>query len=181
MLSNLLSMEVIGTLNRAMFDAFGNVDAGQFALTQQAQTVSANVCLPPGEYVLSVSPTDPGFPFAPTYNAIAAGWQFTASGSAVSSLPQAVPFTLYAPCISGTQSVTEQGARELRTRYRLGGVIIETSDGSPLGHVWLFDAQGRLHYDHRTNGEQLFMPLPAATVYLLRAGELSVKVLGGLE
>lgn len=179
-LSNTLSSPVIGTYNWMLSDHLGGMYNGQFALSAQEQNVSATLCLPPGEYYLNVDPNDPSSMDAPRYYASAAGGQLTNSGMATASLPTELQVTFYGPCTSGTQSVVDLSAAALLVRNTSGGLYVETGDGRPLGAVGLWDMQGRLHFSGQ-GADQLFVALPAPGVYLLRAGEASVKVLGGFE
>lgn len=179
-LSNTLSTPVIGTYNWMLGDLFGGMHSGQFALSAQEQHVSTTLCVPPGAYILNVSPTDPGSLSAPRFYASASGGQLSNSGMATASLPLALEVNFYGPCTSGTQSVAELSAPALMVRYAQGGIYLETSDGKPLGAVTLWDMQGRLIFSEQ-GAVQLFVPLPVPGVYLIRAGEASVKVLGGLE
>lgn len=179
-LSETVSPPVIGTYNWMLGDLFGGLHSGQFTLSAQEQHVSTTLCVPPGAYFLDVSPTDPGSFSAPRFYASASGGQLSNSGFATASLPLALEVNFYGPCASGTQSVAELGVPALLVRYTPGGVHVETSDGKPLGVVALWDMQGRLIFSEQGAGH-LFVPLPVPGVYLIRAGEASVKVLGGIE
>lgn len=179
-LSNSLSNPVIGTYNWMLSDHLGGMYNGQFALSAEEQEVSTTLCVPPGEYYLNVYPNEPGSMDAPRFYASAGCDQRTNSGMATASLPVEVPFTFFGPCISGTQSVAELSASALLVRNTIGGLYVETGDGRPLGAVGLWDMQGRLHFSGQ-GADQLLVPLPSPGVYLLRAGDRQVKVLGGFE
>ncbi len=172
---------VSGTFDWVLFDDGGLLANGQFVLTPQVQFADTTLCVPPGNYGINISPTDPGQGGVLFYSVTAPGFQSTPAVAVTNSLPALQPFTFYEPCISGTQSVEERTDAELRTAPTAGGILVWNSTGRPLGPVWLCDAQGRLLFSTRTSTDSQFIPLEQAGVYLIRAGERSVKVFGGME
>lgn len=180
-LANLSSMLVTGTFNWVVYDEVGIAGNGQFTLGANAQFADTALCLPPGEYHVNVSPTDPGFMGILYYYVTAPGGQSTPNLPVTSSLPVLLPFTFYGPCISGSQDITELAPSPLRTAPIAGGLQVWNADGAPLGPLWLHDVQGRLIYDHAVTSDRLFIPTPTPGVYVLRAGDRTVKLVAGLE
>lgn len=172
---------VTGLFNWVLFDEDGLVANGQFELTPQVQYADTTLCVPPGNYDVNISPTDPGQAGISHYSVSAPGGQSTISVIVTTSLPVLLPFTFYGPCISGTQSIGEVSEPTLLTAPALGGFNVWLPEGGPLGPVWLFDAQGRLLFNTTATTDRLFVPTHAPGVYILRVDDRTVKVLGGME
>lgn len=179
--ANVSGMLVTGAFNWVVFDDAGMVGSGQFILGPGGQEADTALCLPPGEYHVNVSPVDPGFMGILHYYVTAPGGQSTPTMPVTASLPVLLPFTFYGPCVSGSQSVAEQQAPALLTAPVPGGLEVWLPQGGALGPVWLFDAQGRLLFSTLAATDRLFIPMERPGVYILRAGERTLKVVGGLE
>jgi hypothetical protein len=180
-LVNLSGALVTGSFQWGVYDDADIVAQGFFELTPTVQSTDTTLCLPPGNYHLNVSPLDPGFIGILQYYAGAPGGQATATMPVTASLPVLLPFTFYGPCIPGSQSITEYAPSALITAPRAGGMLVQHPDAEPLGPVWLFDVQGRLLFSTTANTDRLFVPMDKPGVYVLRAGDRTVKVLGGME
>lgn len=172
---------VTASFNWVVFDDVGLVGNGQLTLGPNNQEAFAELCLPPGEYHVNVSPTDPNFPGVLFYYVFAEGGQTTPMMPVTASLPVLLPFTFYGPCISGSQSISEHAPTPLRTAPITGGLQVWNADGAPLGPLWLHDVQGRLVFNQTANTDRIFVPTPTPGVYVLRAGDRTLKVVAGLE
>lgn len=179
--ANMSGMLVTGTFNWLVYDDTDLIANGQFTLGANAQIADTALCLPPGEYHVNVSPVDPGFMGILQYYVTAPGGQSTPTMPVTASLPVLLPFTFYGPCISGSQGITELAATPLYSAPSNGGLHVWTSDGAPLGPLWLFDVQGRLIFNTTASTDRLFVPTPTPGVYVLRAGEHTVKAAAGME
>lgn len=172
---------VTGLFNWVVFDDAEQIASGQFALSPAVQFADTTLCLPAGNYNINVSPTDPGQGGIVFYSVSAPGLQSTPSLIVSPSLPVLLPFTFYGPCISGTQGIAERVAPSLIITPTHGGLLVQHPEGNTLGAFWLFDAQGRLLFNTTATTDRLFVPVEKPGVYLIRAGERTVKVLGGVE
>lgn len=179
--ANVSGMLVTGAFNWVVFDDAGMVGSGQFILGPGGQEADTALCLPPGEYHVNVSPVDPGFMGILYYYVTAPGGQSTPTMPVTSSLPVLLPFTFYGPCISGSQGISELAPSPLRTAPITGGLQVWNADGAPLGPLWLHDVQGRLIFNQTASTDRLFVPTPTPGVYVLRAGDHTVKLVAGLE
>jgi len=181
-LNNMGQPEVEGTYNWWLSGGPGEDEwTGTFTLTSGIQYAWESVCLEPGSYVYNVSPADMGTPDGPAFYGTTIGSQNTNTGIATSSLPMIIEFDFYGPCASGSQSVVEHRAPTLHTAPAGRGLQAWLPEGGPLGEVWLFDVQGRLLYHNTVTTDRLFIPVERPGVYILRAGERTVKVVAGLE
>jgi len=172
---------VVGLFNWMIFDDAGPIASGQFALSPSEQFADTTLCLPPGNYHINVSPVDPGQGGIVYYSVTAPGLQSTPSLIVSPSLPVLLPFTFYGPCISGTQGIAERDAPSLIITPTSGGLLVQHPEGSTLGALWLFDAQGRLLFSTTATTDRLFVPVPRAGVYVLRVSDRTVKLVAGLE
>lgn len=179
--ANVSGMLLNGTFNWMIYDETDLIANGEFTLGPNGQTADTALCLPPGAYHVNVSPTDPGFMGILYYFVTAPGGQSTPTMPVTSSLPVLLPFTFFGPCISGFQGITELAPTPLCTAPITGGLHVWNSDGAPLGPLWLFDVQGRLLFSTTSATDRLFVPVAQVGVYVLRAGDRTVKVIAGLE
>lgn len=179
--ANMSGMLVNGTFNWLVYDATDLIANGQFTLGQNGQTADTALCLPPGEYHVNVSPTDPGFMGILYYYVTAPGGQSTPNLPVTASLPVLLPFTFYGPCISGSQDISELPPSPLRTAPIAGGLQVWNEDGTALGPLWLYDVQGRLIFNRTASTDRMFIPTTTPGVYVLRAGDRTLKVIAGLE
>lgn len=175
------SSVVTGLFDWVIFGDADEVASGQFALSPAVQFADTSLCLPPGNYNINVSPVDPGQGGIVHYSVTAPGSQTTPSLIVSPSLPVLLPFTFYGPCISGAQSVEERIATSLNVAPTNGGLLVQHPEGNTLGALWLFDAQGRLLFNTMATTDRIFVPTPTPGVYVLRAGDRTVKVVGGME
>jgi hypothetical protein len=172
---------VTGLFNWMIFDDAGPIASGQFALSPSVQFADTTLCVPPGNYHINVSPVDPGQGGIVYYSVSAPGLQSTPSLIVSPSLPVLLPFTFYGPCISGTQGISERDAPSLIITPTHRGLLVQHPEGNTLGALFLFDAQGRLLFSTTASTDRLFVPTPTPGVYLLRAGDRTFRVLGGME
>lgn len=172
---------VTGLFNWVVFDDGGIAANGQFELTMDVQYADTTICLPPGNYSVNVSPVDLGQTGILYYSVTTPGYLSTASAQVTTSMPMLMPFSFFGPCISGGQSVQELLPDALLTATAHGGLHVWNNTSMALGPVWLFDAQGRLLFHTTATTDRLFVPVQRPGVYILRAGERTLKVVGGLE
>lgn len=180
-LMNVGGSVVTGLFNWGVFDDGVIVANGQFELTTDVQYTDTTICLPPGNYGVNVSPVDPGQTGILYYSVTTPGFLSTPSAQVTTSLPMLMPFSFFGPCIPGGQSVQELLPDALLTAPVQGGLQVWNNASTALGPVWLFDAQGRLLFHTTATTDRLLVPVQRPGVYILRAGERTVKVLAGLE
>lgn len=169
---------VIGTFNWTVWDDdFAEVASGQFEMTASEQYVSASLCLPPGSYMLDVSPTGPPTGGAPMFFATDESGYGTELWPVAWSLPVSLPVNFYAPCIDGTNAVPESRSTPLRARPTANGLLLERIDGSAIGPVELFDAHGRLIHSSTGLTDRLFIPVNGPGLHVLRADGAALKVI----
>jgi hypothetical protein len=164
-------------------DLFNPMASGVFELTSTEQFGFAEVCLPAGNYSWNVSPVDPGQQALPVYYVTGPGWQETLPTTATPSLPALVPFTVYGPCISGTNAIADRESLPtmITAATVAGGVLVQRIDGGSLGATTIYDAHGRSLFTTTSAADRIFIPLEQAGVYLLRAGQEVIRFAAGLE
>lgn len=171
----------IGTFNWTLSDDGGEVASGQFELTTEVQQDADTVCLPAGTYFMNVSPLTPPTGGAPTFYVAGPGLTATESRPVVWSLPVELEFPLYPYCLESPEGTMERDGTGLLTSTVPGGLWVRTVDGRPLGAVRLMDAQGRLMLATTASTDNHYLPVSTPGVYVLRAGDRTVKVAAGLE
>jgi hypothetical protein len=161
------------SFNWQVSDSFGTtVASGTFgiAMEDQQQTF-AELCLPPGHYALHVQePENVGLQY--NVGLCQQGNQFANVGPSailVAGQQITVPFHYYAPCIDGSNIISEQRAYApvLVLDDRL--LRIASADGAALGPLSVVDATGRnvLRAQARSASTVLDLQGAAAGVYLL--------------
>ena len=144
-IQNLGGALAMGTYNWELYDAdFQQVASGQLEMTETVQYDTDPVCLPPGSYSLDVSPNDPPTGGNPVFS-VSTSWNITGpSQQVVWSLPVAMPFEFYLPCMDGTNAIGEShDSVGLVVSQGPYGITLRTSDGSAIGEVRVLDVQGR--------------------------------------
>ncbi len=169
-----------GTFDWALYEDGDEVASGQFELTNAAQYDSDTICLPPGRYDMNVVPNQPLTGGQPMYGVYVQGFFSSATQEVYGQLPVLLPIDFYLPCTDISTGLIEQAPSTLTTTPVPGGLMVHRPDGAPLGALWLFDAQGRLLVSEQVPTDRLFVPVTTPGVYLLRAGQHVVKVLGGV-
>ncbi|MBK9177108.1 MAG: hypothetical protein IPM46_12410 [Flavobacteriales bacterium] len=172
---------VLGTFNWSVSDGSGTIANGQFEMTASDQYVSANLCLPPGEYQMDVSPTGPPTGGGPMFFATDESGYGTELWPVAWSLPVSLPVHFYAPCIDGTNAVEEAPESLFNVRRIPNGLLMERMDGRAIGPVHLFDPQGRLVYEASGLTDRLVVPLSTMGVHVLRMEDAVLKVMTGIE
>lgn len=180
-LTNMGGGIVLGSFNWSIMNADDEVAAGTFTLTDEVQSVQDTICVPPGPYLMDVSPVGPPTGGQPMYQVMAHGWQATPLWAVVWSLPVGLEFDVYQPCVTGTQGITGPGHQELTIGLTPGGLWVSAAHGVPLGSVQLIDAQGRLLFRTTANTDRLFVPVRTPGVYLVHAAGRTARVVAGVE
>lgn len=150
-------------------------------MSDMEQEATDSLCLPPGRYDMNVVPDQPSSGGWPVFGALVPGFISSTMQDVYSPLPVLLPIEFYLPCEDTSNSIAERSHTDLLVLPRPGGMLVQHSDGSPLDAVWLFDAQGRLLFNTTASTDMLFVPTPAPGAYMLRAGDRTVKVVGGVE
>lgn len=149
----------------------GVVASGALTLSAGGTLEAVEVaCLPPGEYTLNVQ-----WPF-PTGEPVQVGVtaSYFEANPVTVALPStgavSMPFTLFEPCIDGTQGLDE--ALRLAALIAVDGRMVHISsiNGLPLGDLQITDTMGRPVRTIRACGSTVTVDLGdvAAGTYLLR-------------
>jgi hypothetical protein len=170
----------IGSYNWTIYND-GIVANGQFVLTAEEQMDMDTICLPPGNYAMSVGPNSPPTGGAPMYYMAGPGLMSTELWPVVWSLPVDLNFVLLPYCVETPQGIADDNAPGLIVANVPGGLVVHTEDGQRLGALQLLDAQGRLVLATTSSTDRHFIPVTTPGVYVLRAGERTVKVAAGME
>lgn len=130
----------------------------------------AQACLPPGEYSLHV---EWPFPTGETFQVGVSPSVFEAVGPdtlLAQGGPVTLPFTLFGPCIAGTQAVPEAATPAHLIAVDARTVRITSTDGRAIGEVMIVDPAGRRVGGIRTTDAQATIELGAGAggVHLLR-------------
>jgi hypothetical protein len=172
---------VIGTFDWTIYDGADLVASGQFVMTDLVQEDTDSICLAPGRYDMNVVANQPSSGGWPVFGAMAPGSQSSTMQDVYSPLPVLLPIEFYLPCEDSSNDIAELSQGELLVMPRKEGMLVSRSDGQPLGHVWLFDLQGRMLFNTQASTDRLFVPISKPGVYVLRARDHVVKVFGGME
>jgi len=171
----------IGSYNWTIFNDGGDVANGQFVLTAEEQLDMDTICLTPGNYGMHVSPLSPPTGGAPMFYVGGPGLTATELWPVVWSLPVELNFVLLPYCVDSPEGLNDVEGPGLRTATMPGGLWVYTVDARPLGALQLWDAQGRLVLATTGNTDRHFIPVTTPGVYVLRAGDRTVKVAAGME
>lgn len=171
----------IGGFTYTISDEGGEVANGQFQLTNDVQMDLDTLCLPPGAYRMTVSPQSPPTGGAPMFYVAGPGLTSTETQPVVWSLPMDLNFLLLPYCVESPEGINEVESGALLTATVPGGLWMRSVNGRPLGAVRLVDAQGRLLLSTNANTDNHYLPVTTPGVYVLRAGDHTVKVAVGLE
>lgn len=179
-LANFGGAQATGTFLYNIWNDQGLIAEGQFVLTNELQTDSDTLCLPPGNYVMDVSPPTPPAG-APVYFIAGQGPNSTEAWPVVWSLPVGLNFMLLPHCVGTPQSIGDGPTPGLRITTVPGGLWVRRADGRPLGALRLMDTQGRLVLT--TNGLQdhQYMSVSGPGIYILSADDHAVKIAAGME
>ncbi|MBK8226654.1 MAG: hypothetical protein IPK70_05710 [Flavobacteriales bacterium] len=130
---------------------------GQFTLADAQQSDADTICLPPGDYVMEVSPLGPPAGGNPMYMVAADGWQSTEAWPVSWSLPIGLDFAVHEPCIDGTNGMAMLPVMNTSVVPVPDGILIRRSDGTPVGTVRLLDSQGRTLLSASGSGNELVL------------------------
>lgn len=177
-IQNLGGALAIGTYGWTLYDdAFQVVSTGQLEMTDIMQYDTDTVCLPPGNYALEVSPNNPPTGGDPHFSVTSAGWISGPSQQVVWSLPVQMPFSYYPLCIDGTNGVEEPMANSGLRVYQAGNMLaVQRMDGSALGNVRIWDAQGRVLHSgvHTTDVAHVDLSTSAGVV-IVRVDQMVLR------
>ncbi len=171
----------IGNYNWTIYNDGGDLAPGLFVLTAEEQMDMDTICLLPGNYAMSVGPNSPPTGGAPMFYMAGPGLMSTELWPVVWSLPVDLDFVLLPYCVDSPEGLSEVEGPALRTANVPGGLWVYTVDARPLGALQLWDAQGRLLLATTGTTDRHFLPVTTPGVYVLRAGEHTVKVAAGME
>lgn len=154
---------VIGTFGWTLFNAEQEqVASGSITMTANEQYGTDTVCVPPGDYALTMVPDQEPSGGAPYFGVTIEG-QFI--GPAVPlELPVAPPleFAFYAPCADGLNGIEDRTLDDpYEIRVMQGMVQVQRRDGLGVGPLELIDAQGRVLFQHTVAGSSAFLPTHA--------------------
>lgn len=150
----------IGTYSWSIFDEdFQIVSTGQFEMTAQLQNDADTLCLAAGSYYMAVSMDQPPTGGAP-YSGVSTEGYITGPSQAVPwDLPVMMPFDFYLPCADGTNSIQASNTNTGLITVQEGIMLrVQQRDGSPIGRIELFDAQGRLRYGGSATANTALIP-----------------------
>lgn len=163
---------VLGDFAWNIQDSQGStVGAGVFTLTNDAQFDSAQVCLPPGAYAITVLPLGDPTGGQPVFSV------FHESGSVplqpvTWTPPVPLLFNFFGPCAGGPQAIGEPEAIAMLYAIAGGTLRVWRTDGRPVGPLELIDVTGRvLAQVASATTSEVALPLPAhfAGILLLRS------------
>ncbi len=147
------------------------VATGSFPMDDVMHTHFDALCLPPGRYILELSPFSPideNYVLGITNNyAFSIG---TNVAQQQDSTPLDLSFHWYEACIDQTQSIDDNSARDIQLILQHGAIQITAPDHLPLGEVVLWASDGRLLEARSTGSPSLSLSVEglAASVILVR-------------
>lgn len=177
-MQNLGGALVIGDFNYSIFDE--NMDlaaSGTLTMLSDTQFDADTLCLPPGQYSMACIPLQPSTGGGPYFSVMAPGWIAGPGLFIFEGLPVLTPFTFYEPCIDGTNSIPDTRWPGFSIQQHGDVLRVLSGNGSSLGPIELFDAQGRLLTSTLAAGESADLNLSGigAGVVLVRAGGQSLR------
>ncbi|MBL7950419.1 MAG: hypothetical protein JNM62_01760 [Flavobacteriales bacterium] len=173
---------VDGSFAWSINDDVGSVANGTFALSGEQQSDEADVCLPPANYTLVVTPLQ-----EPAGGQLVIGMGGEAWGDAVQEpFPQVIPsqplvFDVVPGCFDGMNGIDTQGMYEdlLEVRWLTGTVELRSLDGKTLGVVDVRDVLGRLVFTTNATNDRIRIELSTFGPYVIQARDRAVKFLAG--
>ncbi len=147
---------VVSSFSWTITDSLANtVGAGQLQLGNQ-QYDTANVCLPPGIYTLSM--TQPNASGGQLYFGMGTGSGTTLEDFFVQGSTNAMNFEFYPLCVDGSTSVQEP-LGEMGPNVYVMNDVLYVSATRMLGSVRVYDAQGRILIAEQVTGSSTTIPL----------------------
>lgn len=162
----------IGTYSYVIIDEDVPVASGTLELGMDHEVDSDTLCLPPGHYIMSLTPDQPPTGGQPYFSVNSEG---PAQSQMVPVHPDSTAtlvFDFYLPCIGTPQAIgaiTQEAA--LRIVQGPGLLQVSRTDGAPLGPLRLFDARGRMVQAAMEGGSEHVFDVSgwSAGIYILQA------------
>ena len=172
---------VLADLDWSVLDGNGTVvGSGVFNFTNVQQYVIDSICLPPGEYTLSVNHPSTVGGALQFWLATANFWSATpAQEFTQDGVPDLMPFTFFEQCIDGTNAIGSLiGPAELTLAISDGTLHVVNDTGTPLGQVSIHDMRGRTVLSRMMNGAAAMFDVRALApgIYLVHA--LGARAIG---
>lgn len=163
--------QVTGSFSYVVIDEDVPVASGTLQLQQGQLMDQDTICLPPGYYVMSLSPDQLSGSGDPHFGVTAPGY---AQAPFVPVDPEGAapaPFGLYANCIGISTVIQEHPVDGLHHRLTDGALYVWRTDGAPLGRLQWCDAMGRMlnQADARSSEQRIHLADFAQGLYFLRA------------
>ncbi len=147
------------------------IDSGELAFSGGLLQAQDTVCLPPGNYTCTLF--NPFLTGDSVYYSVQSGpWNGTSSPQVELSEGTPSVFTVLEPCIVTDNAVIDLSKGSLTVLLMDGMVSIARADGSAIGQVDLFDAQGRLLTTVNCTADTLSVAIP-----YLASGPCLVRVI----
>ncbi len=135
------------------------IDSGELTFSGGLLQAQDTVCLPPGNYTCTLlNPFLTGD--SVYYSVLSAPWNGTSSPQVELSEGTPSAFTVLEPCIGTDNAVEDLYNGDLSVLFMDGAVHIARADGSAIGRVDLFDAEGRLLAATNCTVDVLSIPIP---------------------
>lgn len=149
----------------------GPVANGTFVLINEQQSASAEVCLPPGSYSLTVTTVQasPGGQLMIGVNGTAWTEMVEQEPFPPTSPTHSLQFDVLPGCFDGTNTIEppSEAQVQLIIRTGAGSVELRDRDGNDLGVVSIHDLVGRAVFQSRLVKDHATIPVPNTGVYLV--------------
>ena len=160
-------------------DELETVGAGQLILTEEVQYDWDTLCLPPGHYRLMLTPLQPSTGGQPYFGLDRLGGFGGFGGPSIpliSEQTSELEFDFYPACFDATNAVQETVQKpSLFVRRLSDGLELIDPNGSALGTIEVFDANGRLVHSQSGTSSTLridLRQLPSGLLIIRAADEV---------
>lgn len=140
---NVGSGTTVGSFSYQILDEDVPVASGTLLLGEDQYVDRDTICLPPGQYILSLSADQPANAGQPFFSIEAPGFLQGPTAPVDPNSPTALPFGFYTPCIELPQGIHENPSAGFHVTNTAAQVTLSRMDGAALGFLRVYDAQGR--------------------------------------
>lgn len=169
----------IGSYAWTLYDEdFEIAASGTFTMTDTVQFDYDTLCIAPGHYWMECGPNDPPTGGQPVFGVMVDHWIQGPFQPVVWSLPVMAEFDFYGPCAEGTNGIVSiERSTGLLITHESDGLTLWRKDGTALGSIDVFDAQGRALYHGIASSNRTTIDLHSldSGMLLIRAGDLVAR------
>ncbi len=172
---NMGGQQIEATFFYLLADMDGQVASGTIELTTDAQFGADTICVPPGQYTITIGTSEPITGGQP-WTGVTSPGNFSGPQQALTSPVEPLGFSFFNSCVDSGQNVPDASVRNDHLfGYSAQGFTIERMDGQALGVFTIYDLRGALLYTGRSQASRttLHTGLLPAGMYILSLNQLN--------